>query len=331
MKCGILCYAADNLEASLVGGYSACFSSKDVCRVCHIQYEDLESHIHDFDERPHKYWSVAEYDQIIKTLDDEVEEGNMSWDEDVEAGNLFTVSDQQLDVVDVESNSDNADSDRDDASDTDGEAEDLNKRGIKSVCPLNVLDSFHSVHGFPPDILHDVFEGIIPSDLLGIIRILSVNGGFSLSQYNDALYRLGFHSYESNDKPCPVPTSSKFRKLKGKAVSHWTHLRNWPLIIKKFISNFNDPALNLGLLLHEIVERLCAQEFFLYEIGILEEKIVEYLELRKNVRKDYPNLMPNPKPKHHFLRKESHLHIIIYLGACAIILLPVFISIVPAT
>ena len=28
IKCGVICYAADNLEASVVGGFSACFSSK---------------------------------------------------------------------------------------------------------------------------------------------------------------------------------------------------------------------------------------------------------------------------------------------------------------
>ena len=33
------------------------------------------------------------------------------------------------------------------------------KRGIKQKCPLNVLRSFHSVGGFPVDLLHDIFEG----------------------------------------------------------------------------------------------------------------------------------------------------------------------------
>ena len=38
VKCGVLCYSADNLEAHLLGGFSGNFSSKDVCRVCHCQY-----------------------------------------------------------------------------------------------------------------------------------------------------------------------------------------------------------------------------------------------------------------------------------------------------
>ena len=99
-----------------------------------------------------------------------------------------------------------------------------------------------------------------------------------------------------------MPTSSKVKKLKGKAVSNWVHLRNWPLIIRKLITDYEDPAFRLGLMLHEIVERLTAPEFFPYEIDIVEAKIVEYLDLRKAIRSDFPNLMPNPKPKHHFLR-----------------------------
>ena len=47
VKIGLLVHAADNLEAHQLGGYSGSFSSKSVCRWCHIQYEDLEENIHD--------------------------------------------------------------------------------------------------------------------------------------------------------------------------------------------------------------------------------------------------------------------------------------------
>ena len=104
---------------------------------------------------------------------------------------------------------------------------------------------------------------------MGIIRILSAKGWFSIDQYNNALLRLGYLSYESGDKPCPLPTSSKVKKLKGKAVSNWVHLRNWPLVMKRYVPDTEDRVLLLGLNLHDIVERLCAQEFFPYEIKVL--------------------------------------------------------------
>lgn len=38
--------------------------------------------------------------------------------------------------------------------------------GIKRSCPLtDKLNHFHFVSGYPPDLLHDLFEGIVPREL----------------------------------------------------------------------------------------------------------------------------------------------------------------------
>ena len=142
---------------------------------------------------------------------------------------------------------------------------------------------------------------------MGIIRILANRGQFSVEDYNKSLMNLKFSSYESGDKPYSVPVtrSKKIRKLKGKAVSQWVHIRNWPLVIKHLVKDSCDDVITLGLNLHEIVERLTANEFFDYEVDLVEEKIVQYLKLRQTIHDEYPELMPNPKPKHHFLRKDT--------------------------
>ena len=49
IKVGLLLHAADNLEAHLLSGMSTCFSSKSICRFFHIQYDQLDSNIHDYD------------------------------------------------------------------------------------------------------------------------------------------------------------------------------------------------------------------------------------------------------------------------------------------
>ena len=155
------------------------------------------------------------------------------------------------------------------------------------------------------DIMHDLMEGCIPEDLLSINRILIKLNWMTIIQYNSTLESLEFASYERGDKPYPLQNSKKNKKLRGKAVSNWVHIRNWPFIIKKFIMRTDDPVLRLGLMLHEIVERLVALEFYEYEIDILEDQIISYLDLRKTIRDNYPNLMTNPKPKHHYLRKDA--------------------------
>ena len=148
-------------------------------------------------------------------------------------------------------------------------------------------------------------EGCIPEDLLSINRILVRKGWMTINQYNSTLESVGFTSYESRDKPFPLQTQKKNKKLKGKAVSNWVHIRNWPLIVKKYILVNEYPVLRLGLMLNEIVERLVALEFYEHEIDIVEDQIVNYLDLRKTVRDEFPDLMLNPKPKHHFIRKDA--------------------------
>ena len=142
IKCGVLCYSADNLEASTVGGFSACFSSKDVCRVCHIQHHDLETDIQDRHGKLYELWTAEEYDRITSTLE-EPEIEDVEEIVQVVPENLFTEISGQSDEED-ECDSEEVDSD-------DNEAVEVvvNKRGLKSVCPLNILRSFHCVNGFP--------------------------------------------------------------------------------------------------------------------------------------------------------------------------------------
>ena len=144
VKVGLLLHAADNLEAHLLGGFSGSFSSKSVCRFCHIQYSQLDDNIHNFDgDEPHKKWTVSEYDKVAKSLarqdtDQEVEEIIENFDNDNE--------EEHNDYEDDEEDDD----DEEEEDDVHEEDEVHNKWGIKSDCPLNILQSFHCVNGFPP-------------------------------------------------------------------------------------------------------------------------------------------------------------------------------------
>ena len=71
--------------------------------------------------------------------------------------------------------------------------------------------------------------------------------------------------------------------------------------MRKFIKDENDPVLQLGLMLHEMVERMVAVEFYAYEIDIMEEQVYRYLNERQSIRSQYPTFMLRAKPKHHFI------------------------------
>ena len=304
VKLGILAYSGDNLESHGLGGFSCCFSSKDICRFCHATHQDLQSSIHDFSDEPHKYWNAVEYDQIC----DDIEK-----DEDIGDGD-----DDSFDAVEFEENLFNQGSEENENDESlyiqVGDNEDLyeeeeedddggnkNTYGLRNRSPLNQLKSFHAVWGFPPDCMHDLLEGVVAQDLFGVVKILAEEGWFKIEEYNLRLRRIGFTSYDAGDKPQEIPLNLKKLKLPGKAMSLWVHIRNFPFIIKPFLKDIEDEVLNLVLLLVEITSRITAVEIRSYEISILEDKIIEYLDKRKEVFEEYPVLLGTPKPKHHFL------------------------------
>jgi len=62
LKMGIVAHLGDNLESHTVGGFSACFSSKDVCRACHLQHKELPN-ITGIPSAPK--WTQDEYDEAV--------------------------------------------------------------------------------------------------------------------------------------------------------------------------------------------------------------------------------------------------------------------------
>ena len=71
---------------------------------------------------------------------------------------------------------DEPDDEPEDDSDEESVGEDSDEQtdnyGMKSECVFNILRLFHCVTSMPPDCLHNLFEGVLAQDLLGIIRIL---------------------------------------------------------------------------------------------------------------------------------------------------------------
>ena len=131
-----------------------------------------------------------------------------------------------------------------------------------------------------------------------MIKILIIKRWFSIEEYNKRLKKFDFHSYEGADKPQAVPARGK--KMPGKAISLWIHMRNFPLIIRPLVQDGDDEVLHFALLLADITSRLTAAELRGYEVEVLDNKIIEYLDERKRVFENYPEL-GTAKPKHHIM------------------------------
>ena len=291
IKAGVLLYSADNLEQHLIGGFSASFSSGYICRMCHIKYDELTSRIHDYsDEEPHVKWSVDEYDHIVSHL--------KSCNSDDHSSTLVVTMDNLFNEFEEPTSGDlNYECDLDLSS-----AEEIETYGVKEACVFNCLSSFHCTQSMPCDLMHDLFEGIIAQDLLAIIRTLVADKWFTLEEYNNALSKFPLSRQESSNKPQPVPVKNSTKKLVGKAVSLWCHLRFFLpiLLINDWIKDIEADIISLAVLLTEMTQRLTAEKFETYEIDVLEDLIIKYLDLRCCIE-EVNDFIGTPKPKHHFV------------------------------
>ena len=143
--------------------------------------------------------------------------------------------------------------------------------------------------------MHDHLEGVASQDLFGIIKVLVRQGKFTLEDYNEILKSLSLVGEEAADRPQLVPM--KGNKLPGKALSLLVHVRNFPLIIKHTGCDCEDEIVQFALLLVDITNHLTASEIRPYEVSILEDKICQYLDKRKEIFANYPDLLGTPKPK----------------------------------
>lgn len=78
--------------------------------------------------------------------------------------------------------------------------------GVKGDCVLqNSLDYFHPITGFPPDLLHDLFEGIVPVELALCIKELMREKYFTIEYFNQRIASFPYQHTDKINKPHPVP------------------------------------------------------------------------------------------------------------------------------
>ncbi|XP_064468469.1 uncharacterized protein LOC135379149 [Ornithodoros turicata] len=65
--------------------------------------------------------------------------------------------------------------------------------GVREACAITT-SGFHPTEHFPPDVMHDVFEGVIPFAMRHIMKSLVSSGLFSLNHLNE---RLETYNYEA--------------------------------------------------------------------------------------------------------------------------------------
>lgn len=174
--------------------------------------------------------------------------------------------------------------------------------GVKRACPLDRLQYFQTAKGFPPDILHDLFEGIVREELALCFNYFISCKFFTLEDLNNGIRTFPYRFADKLNKPHKITKASLVKgTIGGNGHENWTLLRLLPLIIGHLIPE-NNQVWGVVLELKDIVEIVCSPKFSEESLCFLESKISHHRSLLREIFPDY-----RIKPKHHFIEHYVYL------------------------
>lgn len=175
--------------------------------------------------------------------------------------------------------------------------------GVKGSCPLSEsLQHFHVVDGYPPDILHDLLEGIVAIELALCLKALISKRLISLEALNDAMKQFPYTFSDSTNQPQLIPkTFSSKSTIGGNGHENWTLLRLLPLLIGQHIPS-GDETWEVLMTLKDVLELSMSTCFTEESLCFLDSKISEHRHLFQKVFED-----EKLRPKHHYVEHYPQL------------------------
>ena len=148
---------------------------------------------------------------------------------------------------------------------------------VKRECVLaKHLTSFHPVTGFPPDILHDFFEGVIPVELALCLSDLVSKGYFTLAKLNHIIRSFPYKHSDKVNKPKVVRKAAiKKGSIGGNGHENWALLRLLPLMVGGCVAE-NDFSWQILMDLKEIVQIVVSDKFIEETLCYLSFKLKDH-------------------------------------------------------
>ena len=174
------------------------------------------------------------------------------------------------------------------------QAEVIAETGVKCRCVFSELPYFNVTCSFPPDIGHDLLEGVVPYTLsLVLEKIVCVKKYISLAELNELI--LAFPWDSRDNRPMRIRQVKGRIRIRQSASQCWALLRYLPLLLGDFIPlDCVEWSLLTGLCC--IVERTFAWSFSRGDVEFLKFKIADWLE---DLRHAFPGF--RLKPKFHYM------------------------------
>lgn len=174
---------------------------------------------------------------------------------------------------------------------------------VKRQCIFSShLSHFNVCTGYPPDVAHDILEGMLPVELAHCLNLLISKTYFTLDNLNEFIQKFPFKWADKRNRPHAIPKTFRLKKsIGGNAHENWSLLRFLPFFVGPLVPS-HDPAWQVILDLKDIVELVVAPVHTTQSIAFLEEKICEH---RCRLQEVFPGL--KLLPKHHFLEHYPHM------------------------
>lgn len=179
----------------------------------------------------------------------------------------------------------------------------LSQSGVQEERVLSrLLQHFHTVTGFPPDILHDLFEGVVPTEMALCIREMIRSKYFTLEYLNNKIVSFPYQHTDKVDRPQTISkTFAEKNTIGGNAHENCTLLRLLPLIIGHMVPE-GDGAWTTLMDLKEVVEISLCPVFTDESIQYLQSKIQDHRNMLQEVFPDF-----KLRPKHHYIKHYPDL------------------------
>ena len=131
--------------------------------------------------------------------------------------------------------------------------------GVKKPCAFTKrLEHFHVLSGYPPDVMLDLFEGIVPVELAHCLALLIDKKYFTLQSLNESIQHFPYKGADKTNKPHVLPCSFASRKTVGSnAHENWRLLRLLPFLIGHTVPE-DEPAWQVLMDRKDIVELVVA-------------------------------------------------------------------------
>lgn len=169
--------------------------------------------------------------------------------------------------------------------------------GVKSDCVLRKsLNYFHTITGFPPDILHDLLEGVIPVELSLCIKKMILLKYFTLEYLNHKITSFPYQHSDKVDKPHQIPKTFISRgTIEGNGHENATLLRLLPLLVGSTVPE-GDEVWEVLMELKDVLELALCPSFTDETLDYFMCKISDH---RRALLDVFPEIRLSPK--HHFV------------------------------